>query len=485
MTARNDCARLASGEASAHAIFSMTARHKKKKQTHPAAQNTVSPASLETRRHERGREIWISFWMSVAITFTLLGVKWLVEKKTDIGRQIESMSYDLLQLHLSAAKELPVVVLDISGIQMRPGLGAQPELLTDREPLRKIVESLAARQGENAPLAIGLDVDFSPDSNRYAYPDDPALFDYFLTENKTIPIRVGVNRSLALGPQMWLRDPKYIDLASCVVVPNPEKGQSSWYMPESLVVTYPGPTYSGVDEHCPAMGVALANAVVPDVPPVLGWFAETFRQKNDDKRILKSEFLVDYSPLERLSSSSKEAYDPAADVPINVGVGGKIVLLGRTKDTTDMFTVPGRPERPYAGVFLHACAAYTLLRRPLYRLTEPGRIAFDILFSLAIFGSILWSRLSRHNQGKEVVVGHRVPGLLGLLVALVLVVAAISLVRVTRLMWDDFILVAIVLVAHTPIEQTTVEIGKWLADSLRAWRHAAPPASSRSHSEGE
>jgi len=66
-----------------------------------------------------------------------------------------------------------------------------------------------------------------------------------------------------------------------------------------------------------------------------------------------------------------------------------------------------------------------------------------------------------------------------------LVVAAISLVRVTRLMWDDFILVAIVLVAHTPIEQTTVEIGKWLADSLRAWRHAAPPASSRSHSEGE
>jgi len=199
----------------------------------------------------------------------------------------------------------------------------------------------------------------------------------------------------------------------------------------------------------------------------------------------QSEFLVDYSPLESLIQSSKEVYDPDADVPINVGVGGKIVLLGRTKNTADMFTVPGNPEHAYPGVFLHACAAYTLLEKiPLYRLTERGRVLFDILFSLAIFGPLLWSRLRRHKQGKEVVIGHRMPGFLSCLVAVILTFLAVWLVRWTHLMWDDFLLVAVALLAHTPIEHTTVEIGKWIADTFHSWRYVSSP-SSESHSEGK
>jgi len=153
-------------------------------------------------------------------------LKGLVEQ-TDFGRLVESMSYDLLQHHLlstDSIKDSPVKILDISGIQMRPTLGARPWLVTDRQPLRKIVKSLMAKQGANAPKAIGLDVDFSPDVNGYAYPDDPALFNDFLTMNKSIPIRVGVNGSLALGPKKWLVDPQYMDLASSVVVPNSESG---------------------------------------------------------------------------------------------------------------------------------------------------------------------------------------------------------------------------------------------------------------------
>jgi CHASE2 domain-containing sensor protein len=464
----------------------MTARHKKKKtKAQPAAHSSVSQAPVEATRSERRREIVISFCMSIAFTVVLLGVKKLVEE-TDIGVRIEALSYDLLQLHLSPAKDLQVVVLDISDIPMTPVLGAHPGTVTDREPLRKIVESLTGKIDANRPTAIGLDVDFSPDAHGYAHPDDPTLFEEFLRleQQRKIPIRVGVNSSLALGPQKWLGDPKYNDLASCVVIPHAEKGHSAWYMPESIVVKYKAPSFGGIDEHCTAMGVALANAVVKPVPPGIGWFAETFRQIDDNEQVLKSEFLVDYSPLEKLRSSAKEIYDSSADVPINVDVGGKIVLLGRTQNTMDMFTVPGRPEQPYAGVFLHACAAYSLLQRRLYRLTEPGRVALDILFSLAIFGPLLWWRLSLHKRGKEVVLGHRIPGLVSLLLALVLVVAAITLVRVTHLMWDDFLLVAIVLVVHTPIEEHTVEFGKWLAETFRSWRHASAPGT-RSPSEGE
>jgi CHASE2 domain-containing sensor protein len=476
---------VAFGAVAPRAIFFMTARHKKKNKRYPAAEVAVSQASLDAKRHERRREIWISFWMSIAITFALLGVKTRIEK-TDFGERVQALSYDLLQLHLSADQDLRVIVLDISGIPMTPVLGAHPGTVTDREPLQKIVDSLIAKMATNAPAAIGLDVDFSPDSQGYAHPDDPRLFDHFLSleASKNIPIRVGVNSSLALGPQKWLGDPKYNELASCVVVPKPEKGQSAWYMPESLVVRYKAPSFGGIDEHCPSMGVALANAVVKPVPPGIGWFAETFRQIDTDDQLLKSEFLVDYSPLERMRDAAKEVYDPSADVPMNVNVGGEIVLLGRTRNTTDMFTVPGRPEQPYAGVFLHACAAYSLLKSPLYRLREPGRIAFDILFSLAIFGPLLWWRLRLNKQGKEVVLGHRIPGLVSLLLALALVAGAILLVRVTHLMWDDFLLVALVLVVHTPIEESTVEFGKWLGETYRSWRHAAAP-DSQSSAEGE
>jgi CHASE2 domain-containing sensor protein len=230
------------------------------------------------------------------------------------------------------------------------------------------------------------------------------------------------------------------------------------------------------------MGVALARKTVKEVPPGLNLFAESFRQKNDTS-LSKNEFLVDYSPLEILVASAPDVLKPAELAKVDLK--DKIVLLGRTKNTIDTFTVAGRPEQAYAGVFLHACAAYTLLeRRPLYRLTEFGRVWFDVGFSLLIFGPALLIRLSRHKRGKEVVVGHRMLGLLITFEAVLLVVGAVLLVRWTHLMWDDFILVVIVLVAHSPIERATVEIGRWLDGTLRPWRRASSPAPG-SHSEGE
>ncbi len=468
----------------------MTARHKKKASAKPAAESadphpSEKLASSEAKRRKRLREILISFSMSLGIALLLILIKMKIEK-TDLGEQVESMSYDLLQHHLSAPaslQEMPVVVLDISGVQMRPALGPVPGLVTDRESLQTIVQNLAALPGP--PSAIGIDVDFSPDSHGYADPDDPALFDYFLTENARIPIRVGVNSSLALGAQKWLGDPKYMELATCVVVPKPDKGQSTRYMPEELVVNYPMASSPGIDEHCPSMGVDLVNATMKKVQAAShwpGWLAQTFRQKNE-KRISSSEFLVDYSPLEVLSTSPPDALNPA-DLA-KADLRGKIVLLGRTKNTNDTFIVPGRPEQVYAGVFLHACAAYTRLQtQPLYRLTGWGRFAFDLGFPMLILGPVLWYRLSQHRKGKEVVIGHRLLGLLISFEALILFIGAVAFVRYTRLMWDDFILVAIVLVAHGPIERAMLDIGGWLDGSVRSWRYAGS-STSGSHTEGE
>ena len=458
----------------------MPAHHKKKNRTHTAAQSAVSQESVDTKRHEVQLEIWNRFWMSISITIVLLGAKLLVER-TDFGGWVESETYNLLQNQLTAPHDLPVIVLDISGIQMRPTLGPQPGVVTDRGPLKNIVDYLVKLKDEG-PTAIGLDVDFSPDAHGYAYPGDPKVLDFFLDENKKIPIRVGVNSSLALGPQKWLGDPKYNDLATCVIVPYPEKDQSTRYMPEFLDVNYPAASFGGITERCPSMGVALANATVRGVPSWASWFAETFRKKSSDDHISKSEFLVDYSPLETLIRSAPDVTNP--DDLAKASVKGKIVLLGRTKNTTDVFTIPGKPERAYSGVFLHACAAYTLKNRPLYSLTGFSRILLDVVFSAIIFGSLLGFRLHRFKQGKEVVFGHRLPAFLSICVAVILSIVATYFVDKTHLMWNDFILVDIVLVIHTPIEHNTSEIFKWLSATVRSWWPASSP-STGPNSEGK
>jgi CHASE2 domain-containing sensor protein len=479
MAARNGSAKPAQEKlARAHAIFAMTARHKKKKQDHSAAQSHVPQPSTGAKRHDPRRDSWISFWMSMAFTVILLLTNTWLERK-DFGERVESMTYDLLQNRLSAPasiKDSPVIVLDISRIEMRPTLGPQPGFVTDREPLKNIVVELL----KDSPKAIGLDVDFSPDSHGYAHPDDPGLFNSWLA-SKNVPIFVGVNSSLSLGAQKWLIEPDYIRLAACVVVPNPEKGQATRYMPEFIKVDYPDAPLGGVEETCPSMGVALAKATVKPAPTWARWFVETFRLKSVN-RFRNSEFLVDFSPLQLLRDSAPEVLNPS-DIPADL-VKDKIVLLGRTKNTTDTFTVPGKPEEPYAGVFLHACAVYTLKNGPLYRLKDYVRYSLDLIISLAIFGPLLWFRLRQFKQGKEVIIGHRVPSYASLFAAVIVCVVAVYFVNRTHLMWDDFILVALVQVVHTPIENNTVEFGKWLMATLRSWRHV-PPISTRSHSEGE
>jgi CHASE2 domain-containing sensor protein len=469
----------------------MTAKHKNKAPNRPAegpagsqASHGPSQASSEESPHGAPRgatrlDIWASFGLSLLFTFILIAVNWRVED-TDFGRRLESMTYDFLQQHLStsATPQNTPQVLDISGIQMRPTLGREPAQVTDRPPLKDLVNSLAARPLKQRPYAIGLDVDFSPDSHGYADPEDPDLLSALKNLNDmVVPVRVGVNRSLALGPKKWLLNEDYIDLASCVIVPKPDPAQSAQYMPEWIDVAY---NSADPPNHCESMGVALVNARYGrDIPSYAGWMVESYRPRAD-KGVSQREFLVDYSLLDSLIGSTVDALDSAKLAATDVS--NRIVLLGRTRDTTDMFTVPGRPEKSYPGVYLHACAALTLLEtRPLYRLKPAGRIFLDMVFSILVFGPLLVHRLRRSYRGETVVIGHRASGILSFLAALVLVLIAVGFVRWTHLMWDDFILVGAALLVHTPFEHNSVEL---VESAWSALRSRKPPASP-SHSGAE
>jgi CHASE2 domain-containing sensor protein len=456
----------------------MTARHKKKARKRRAEAVANSHASAARRRRESRGRFFLGILITLAIAAALVGMNVWIEEK-DIGRRVESMTYDLLQQRLSAAdlEKITPVVVSISGIQMRPTLGLTPALVTDRVPLKMVVDSLVTRPDH--PSAIGLDVDFSPDSHGYADPEDPRLFDGLLADGGTVPIRIGVNRSLALGRGYWLGNPNYLPLASCVVVPNADPGQSSRYMPEWIDVPYPPP--GSEPERCYSMGVALVKAIGKEPPSWRSWYAESYRE-NRGTHISENEFLVDYSQLDKMIGATVDALDPAQLARANVK--GKIVLLGRTQNTSDMFTVPGKPEQSYPGVYLHACAALSLLEaRPLYRLTGKGRILFDLLFSGLVLIPLIWIQWRSVKKGEEGFMERGSPELLSFAVTAGLVVIALAGVRWTHLMWDDFLLVAAALVLHSPIEHAVEKIGHLLG-RLGFWRPNSSTAS-RPHPESE
>ena len=119
---------------------------------------------------------------------------------------------------------------------------------------------------------------------------------------------------------------------------------------------------------------------------------------------------------------------------------------GQAEDT---FIVPGRRE-PVPGVLIHACAVYTLLKEPLYVLTMAGQLAIDVLLALIVFGGIAFIRSNgRKRVGQNMAVDHRnVAALIG---AFLVILVGWGLVRATRLIWDDFLIVACALLIYASL----------------------------------
>jgi hypothetical protein len=479
-----------------------------------AKDQAVAPASPDGATSAgRKQELLASFWLSLVIAFLLCAANWWVDERTDFGKRIDEMTYGTLQHYLSssAAREnSQIVVLDISAIPLVPAKGFHEENITDRGSLLKIIQLLA--NVDPRPLGIGLDVDFSPDARGYADTADPGLFDSFLAleQSRSIPIRVGVHRSVDLGPGRWLRDPKYASLAACVVVPKPEKGQSTRYMPEWIDVGYSAEVYEGMTERCPILGITLAQLSALSTPRWPTWLLASTRQQTfqadpeHGARLVSNEVLVDYSPLdfltnarairlsddgeklELLQSNGDDAQTGNTVVDGNISrvVGNKLVFLGRTKNATDTFIVPGRPEMPYAGVFLHACAAYTLLNGTLYTLAGPVRLLADLLLSLAIFGIVFWFRSRNRSERYEPFFERHLPVLLAAAAAAIIILGETWLLPRTRLMWDDFILVILVLLVHSPIEHAADGVVAWRRGPVRLQPRVSTPPSPP-HSENE
>lgn len=412
--------------------------------------------------HGSGRGIWRDLLKGLLFIGLMLVVKLAVEH-TSVGKQIHLASYNLLQAQLST-DHLPVTVVDISDIQPEKfDINGQVGTATPREPLLRMIEAIA----EHEPKAIGVDIDFSPDGD-FIHPRDPEFFQACLDmkRQRGVPIFLGIRRTMGRPQVEWLGDERYKELAANILIPNDSR--------RMLSEVEVGGNQSGVASGSPApskaMSVALADAYGSGAGRSHGWFDRVrghvigalervgFVEKISERRLgpglTVRDFLIDFSPLEEIKPIRTTNPVVLRDQSLRERFQGNVVLLGdgSMNKATDPFIVPGR-EQPYSGVFLHACAAYTLIKVPLYEVTGKGRIAIDVLFLLAILLTITFIRLHYRNRTAEEIATHRLQGFLTGFVVFAALIVGFVFVRVTRVMWDDFSLALGALILHPWIER--------------------------------
>jgi hypothetical protein len=152
--------------------------------------------------------------VGLVVTLLLVAGKLLVET-TEFGRQMQLMTYNLLQLRLESTDRPDVVVVDIRRLETE---GPPGRRITPRKPLLDLVTAIA----EHEPRAIGLDIDMSPDEQGYMdglY--DPFYFREFLRiwAQRCVPVFVGVHRTRGEDPEVWLGNEEFAPLAAAIVIP--------------------------------------------------------------------------------------------------------------------------------------------------------------------------------------------------------------------------------------------------------------------------
>jgi CHASE2 domain-containing sensor protein len=440
--------------------------------TVPAASASAA-GSEPVRTHSFLHHLIVEGLIGIAITLLLVVLNWGIEK-TAFGEEMRDTIYDLLQLRLASQfnpNDLNVAVVDLSGIPMA-GPASEPDLqYTDRLKLKEVIENIANQH----PKAIAIDLDFTP------YPaqvkDDAAFLKFCLAlENPksnlgylATPVHVGGYTSLELGPSLALLDPNFAPLVAFAGVPTAEGGGSPKKMVETIDIYYQDEA-SGAQKTwtVPSLSAAAAGIELTELPKWRGWAFD--RVPVAPKKSFRArEFYVDYAPLDTLENQTVLWNDPSLN-STEPAFAGKIVFVGRGKNSAnnaDQHIIPGHRDATHAGVYMHACAAYTLMRGVLTKLSANGRLALDILTSLFVL--IIVGAVRYHYRGSERFGGiahHRLEGVVTALVLTIALGASFYAVNVHRIMWDDSVFVAAGMLIHRKLEKATVGITRLIVRLL-------------------
>jgi CHASE2 domain-containing sensor protein len=345
-----------------------------------------------------GRALIITF------AFTLLE-HWVEEGP--LGRKLQSAVYELLHSRMPVEREaaLPIVLVDISDL---PAVGAAGTALrfTPRPELQAMIERLASARKikTNSPVAIGVDIDLSPETNGFIAPGSIQLFNLCLglsSNSPPLPVVLGVHRMASYGPRAWLARESYGKLAAAI---SREGGPVAERMPVEFQF--------GQKEKLPGFAWSLAEAYKGaghQTPSRLWWRwltdqSEKRQPIEELSEIQADEFHVNYSRHQEIATniiSYTNLLSPAADLgALAERLQDKIVIIGDASVSTfnDTGFLPGHGKN-VPGVFIHASAIETLLHSPL-RLPKFGvGLAFNLVLTTFTFCLITWASLRRSKRG--------------------------------------------------------------------------------------
>jgi len=375
---------------------------------------------------KKGKDIIWYFAKAALVACLVIGAKVGFEH-LQWSHRIEILAFEFLQgvmPQFSSTDRLPVFVVDMSKI---PG---GKDSVTLRADLRNLIEAIVKQR----PKAVAIDVDFSPDEKGWRDDNDPAFFNFCLDISKQtgIPVFLGVYRTRMALPDTWLGSAKYKDLAVDIMFPA-----------EVFRVPLKFPR-SG---QLPALSAALADAYAkPDaLPEPPQWLKRVVKRPQEG-------ILVNYSKLDQIKHETLPLTNPTCVTEFGRPFfDGRMVLIGDATGALDHRYVPGRFETA-PGVYVHACAAYTLAKEPLYEPTLKAKIVADVIVALLVILGVAWARF-RHVEAESPFSWHSLE-FKWINRAIVLVsIVGIVLVRWAGIMWLDFLLVIYALRLHPNVEQ--------------------------------
>jgi CHASE2 domain-containing sensor protein len=387
---------------------------------------------------------FIGFGLLVGLLLVLVKIALEI---SPFGLWAEKQVYSLLveQMPKFSRKGPDVAIVDIAHIKGgdNPATGTLEP--SSRGALLELLEALALER----PLAIGLDIDFSPTPEGWVSSEDPAFLERCLEINaRGIPVRLGIYRTMREPREAWLGTPKYAPLAASLWLPTEDTRR----LPRDMTV-------EGSYDRLLILGAALAQAVSP--APEERWHAFLTQAVIERTRIFEpntpairtTDVLINYSRHDQIMREMLPMATPADVVKHRDKLRGKILLIGdgHAPSGKDMFPVPNEEINHAPGVMLHASLANTMFREPLYELTHAARLLIDVLILLVVLIAIVITkrRTRRQTPRQAQAIELRVIRW----TVLAVVVAGFSLVIYFQVLWLDFLLVCFFLLIHTRVEQ--------------------------------
>ncbi len=362
-------------------------------------------------------------------------------------------------------------VVDISRISR-----ASP--LDRREPVTsriELFEAMAAIAVHN-PKAIAVDVDFSLEDEGYADPAmDPAFLSWCTALSSgdslpdgrvlpAVPVLLGVGRGSADPPGRRLGLPEFESLAAVMTRPRDRVGYMDRYVVPS----------TGDIAWSIAARLAQVGRDPGDKDP---WSQHDWRSRIAHKEELRArgpvdvaEFPVDYGALSELKRTRFTFGHPDEIADYGARFQGRVVLLGdaSAEQQADLHPVPGQ-EEPEPGVYHHACAAITLMHKPVYIVTHEGEFFLDILVAIVETFLVVIIVAAAARRRSELRIEH-----LRIVVTATLFVLAILIGTLvspwSRVFWPGFIFVPIVLFLMSTIRELLPQLwGRVVVPWWKQW----------------